>query len=70
MLRLDRGIQYSAADVVTADAPTPASAILDRAVEPDDDTVWVAIHSPGREVINAKNPGDVSISGASSSLVV
>jgi len=38
MPRLDRGIQYAAADVVRARSPTQASGILDRPVKPGDDT--------------------------------
>jgi len=42
MPRLDRGIQYAAADVVKASSPTQASGILDRPVEPGDDTFRMA----------------------------
>jgi len=38
MPRLDRGIQYAAADVARARSSTPASGILDRPVEPGDDS--------------------------------
>ncbi|TQF30100.1 hypothetical protein UNPA324_11095 [Bradyrhizobium sp. UNPA324] len=38
MPRLDRGIQYAAADVARASPPTKASGILDRPVEPGDDS--------------------------------
>jgi len=38
MPRLDRGIQYAAADVVRARSSTLASGILDRPVEPGDDS--------------------------------
>ncbi len=39
MPRLDRGIQYDAADVGRASSSTPASGILDRPVKPGEDTV-------------------------------
>ena len=38
MPRLDRGIQYAAADVVRASSSTSISGILDRPVEPGDDS--------------------------------
>ena len=38
MPRLDRGIQYAAAEVARASSPTLASRILDRPVKPGDDS--------------------------------
>ncbi|TFW60518.1 hypothetical protein CT676_12615 [Bradyrhizobium sp. MOS001] len=61
MPRLDRGIQYAAAEVVRACSPIWASGILDRPVKPAmTPLVWFGL-SPHRALDpETKSPGDIS----------